>query len=87
MASTYMVEDGSYLRLRNVQLAYNFNASFLDKLSIKSLKMFLNAQNMVTWRNNSGFTPEFGGSPTQFGVDNGSYPIPVITTVGLNVTF
>ncbi|MGV7106778.1 SusC/RagA family TonB-linked outer membrane protein [Flavobacterium sp. U410] len=87
LPSTYMIEDGSYLRLRNVQLAYNFDNDFLNRMKIKSLKLFLNAQNVVTWRNNSGFTPEFGGSPTQFGVDNGSYPIPVITTLGLNVTF
>ncbi|VXB63580.1 TonB-linked outer membrane protein, SusC/RagA family [Flavobacterium sp. 9AF] len=85
--SSYMIEDGSYLRLRNIQLGYNFNTAFLNKLSIKSLKMFINAQNMITWKNNSGFTPEFGGSPTRFGVDSGSYPVPVITTFGLNVTF
>ncbi len=85
--SSYMVEDGSYLRLRNVQIAYNFDSEFLHKMSIKNLKIFINAQNIVTWKNNSGFTPEFGGGPTSFGVDNGSYPVPAITTLGLNVTF
>lgn len=87
LTSSYMVEDGSYLRLRNVQLGYTFDNAFLSKLKIKNLKMFINAQNMVTWKNNSGFTPEFGGSPTSFGVDGGSYPVPAITTLGLNVTF
>ncbi len=87
LPSSYMIEDGSYLRLRNIQLAYNFNQSLLKKINVNNLKMYINAQNLVTWSNNSGFSPEFGGSPTQFGVDNGSYPIPVITTIGLNVTF
>ena len=82
-----MVEDGSYLRLRNVQLGYTFKNEFLNNLKIKNLKMFINAQNMITWKNNSGFTPEFGGSPTSFGVDGGSYPVAAITTLGINVTF
>ncbi|MVO09911.1 SusC/RagA family TonB-linked outer membrane protein [Flavobacterium sp. TP390] len=87
LTSSYMVEDGSYLRLRNVQLGYTFKNEFLNNLKIKNLKMFINAQNMITWKNNSGFTPEFGGSPTSFGVDGGSYPVAAITTLGINVTF
>ena len=87
LTSSYMVEDGSYLRLRNVQLGYTFKNEFLNNLKIKNLKMFINAQNMITWKNNSGFTPEFGGSPTSFGVDGGSYPVATITTLGINVTF
>ena len=85
--SSYMVEDGSYLRLRNVQIGYNFKNELLKKVKIENLKLYLNAQNLATWKNNSGFTPESGGSPTSFGIDNGGYPIPVITTLGLNVTF
>ncbi len=85
--STYMIEDGSYVRLRNVQLAYDFNPKFLNKAYIQGLKLFINAQNPVTWNHNSGFTPEAGGSPISFGRDFGGYPLPAITTLGLNVTF
>lgn len=85
--STYMIEDGSYVRLRNVQLAYDFDTKLLNKFYIQGLKLFINAQNPVTWNNNSGFTPEAGGSPISFGRDFGGYPLPVITTLGLNVTF
>jgi TonB-linked SusC/RagA family outer membrane protein len=85
--STYMIEDGSYLRLRNIQLAYNFNSKLLNKLSIQGLKLFINSQNPITWKYNSGFTPEAGGSPISFGKDSGGYPLPCITTLGLNVTF
>ena len=85
--STYMVEDGSYVRLRNVQLAYDFDAKLLNKFYIQGLKLFINAQNPVTWNHNSGFTPEAGGSPISFGRDFGGYPLPAITTLGLNVTF
>ena len=85
--STYMIEDGSYVRLRNVQLAYDFDTKLLNKFYIQGLKLFINAQNPVTWNNNSGFTPEAGGSPISFGRDFGGYPLPSITTLGLNVTF
>jgi TonB dependent receptor len=84
--STYMIEDGSYLRIRNVQIGYDFGSS-LSKAYIKSLRVFLNGQNIKTFKNTSGFTPEFGGSATQFGVDAGSYPIPAIYSFGINVTF
>jgi TonB-linked SusC/RagA family outer membrane protein len=84
--STYMIEDGSYLRIRNVQIGYNFGSS-LAKAYIKSLRVFINGQNLKTFKHNSGFTPEFGGSALQFGVDAGSYPIPAIYSAGINVTF
>ena len=85
--STYMIEDGSYVRLRNIQFAYDFDPEFLNKFSIQGLKLFINGQNLVTWKQNSGFSPEAGGSPISFGRDSGGYPLPAITTLGLNVTF
>jgi TonB-linked SusC/RagA family outer membrane protein len=87
LASTYMIEDGSYLRLRNIQLAYDFDSNFLTKTFIQSLRVYLNAQNPFTWAYNSGFTPEAGGSPISFGKDTGGYPLPAVTSLGLNVTF
>lgn len=42
---------------------------------------------MKTFKRNSGFTPEFGGSAISFGVDGGSYPIPAILSAGVNLTF
>lgn len=87
LPSSYMIEDGSYVRLRNIQLGYSFDSEFISKLNIQNLRLYASAQNLVTWKNNSGFTPEAGGSPTRFGVDNGGYPVPRIVTFGLNVTF
>ncbi len=87
LPSSYMIEDGSYIRLRNVQLGYNFNHKTLSKVGISSLRFYVSGQNLVTWKHNSGFTPEAGGSATQFGVDNGGYPVPTVTTAGFNITF
>lgn len=87
LPSTYMIEDGSYIRLRNVQLGYNFNKRLLSKIGISSLRFYVSGQNLITWKHNSGFTPESGGSAIEFGVDGGGYPIPAITTAGFNITF
>lgn len=85
--STYYIEDGSFFRLRNVQLGYTFDQSTLKKLRMKGLKVFVNAQNLKTWKKNTGYTPELGGDATAFGIDSGSYPMPAIYTFGLNLTF
>lgn len=87
LPSTYGIEDGSFIRIRNLQIGYNINPNALKKASIKSFRIFANAQNLITWKRNSGYSPEFGGSPTQFGIDNGDGPIPVIITAGINVNF
>ncbi len=85
--STFNIEDGSFFRLRNVQLAYNFPQSAINSLRMKNLRIFINVQNLKTWKNNSGYTPEFGGDATAFGFDFAGGAIPRVTTAGLNVTF
>ncbi|HEY4108879.1 SusC/RagA family TonB-linked outer membrane protein [Puia sp.] len=89
VGSSYNIESGSYFRIRNVQLAYNFDTKMLSKASIKNLRVFVNVQNPKTWRTNHGFSPEAGGDATSFGVDYGKSgsALPMITSVGLNVTF
>jgi hypothetical protein len=85
--SSYYIEDGSFFRIRNLQLGYAFSQGLLSKARIKSLRVYVNAQNLATFANNTGFTPEIGGSSTAFGVDNGTYPVPAIYSVGLNLNF
>lgn len=85
LPSTYMIEDGSYFRLRNLQLGYQIPPKAL--LRIASLRFFLSVQNLFTLKNNSGFTPEAGGSAIAFGIDNGGYPIPAVSSLGMNITF
>ena len=85
--STYNIEDGSYFRLRNIQLGYNFGKAMISKARINDLRLFGNIQNLKTWKNNYGYTAEFGGDATAFGYDNAGGAIPVVYTIGLNVTF
>lgn len=85
--STYNIEDGSYFRFRNIQLGYNFPSRLISRAKIKNLRLYANVQNLKTFKNNYGYTTEFGGGATAFGYDNAGGAIPVVTTFGLNVTF
>ena len=85
--SDYYIESGNFFRIRNVQLAYAFDKSLLAKIRLQALKVYVNIQNLKTWKHNTGYTPELGGTATAFGVDNGSYPVPAVYTFGINLTF
>ena len=85
--SDYYIENGSFFRIRNVQLAYTFDKSLISKIRLQALKVYVNIQNLKTWKHNTGYTPELGGTATAFGVDNGSYPVPAVYTFGINLTF
>jgi TonB-linked SusC/RagA family outer membrane protein len=85
--SSMYIEDGSYLRVKNISLGYNVPKSFLRKYKVESLRVYANIQNLVTWTNYSGYDPEVGGNILLNGYDNGRYPSPRIYTFGLNVDF
>ena len=78
--STYFVENGSYAKLRTIQLGYNFPKSICDKIHLSRLRMYLSAQNLLTIKskNFTGVDPENA---------NFGYPIPLNVTFGLNVSF
>jgi hypothetical protein len=78
--SSYYIEDGSYAKLRTVQLGYNMPKSVTEKLKMDRIRLYISAQNLLTIKskNFSGADPENPG----FG-----YPIPLNLTFGLNVGF
>ena len=78
--SSYFVENGSFAKMRNIQLGYNFGSNVCDKLHIARLRMYVSAQNLLTIKskNFTGVDPE---NP------NFGYPIPLNVTYGLNVSF
>jgi TonB-linked SusC/RagA family outer membrane protein len=89
--SDHQVEDGSYLRIKDITLGYNF-ARLLSKANIrtKSMNLFVSGKNLVTITNYSGYDPEvnrFIKNPRSFGADYGTYPSVKILSVGLNVEF
>jgi hypothetical protein len=83
---SYYVEDGSYLRLKNLQLGYSFPADLLSKVNIKYLRIYVQAVNLFTLTKYSGLDPELGGDDRAFGVDYGNYPNVKQFIFGLNLT-
>lgn len=84
------VEDGSYIRLQNISIAYTFPKKWIKKLYMTNLKIYCNLQNVYTWTKYSGYDPEVGslwGNALMNGIDYGRYPSPRIYTFGLNITF
>ena len=80
--SSRFVESGSYLRLKNVQLGYNLPATLLKDKFISSLRVYLSANNLLTFTKYTGYDPEVGS-----GVDYGNYPQARTFLLGLNVNF
>lgn len=87
LPSTYGIEDGSYFRIRNINIGYNFAMSSAPNAVVKGIRVFANVQNLKTWARNSGYTPEFGGTTTSFGIDDGNGPMPLVATGGVNINF
>lgn len=87
-SSTNLLESGAYMRLRSVQLGYNFSQSLIKKINLTKVRIYANAQNLLTFKQNSGFTPEIGGSILSGSIDSGgTYPIPTTYSLGLTVNF
>jgi hypothetical protein len=87
--SSYLVEDGSFLRLKTVALGYNIPEKLLRRAKIKSFRIFAAAQNLVTWTNYSGMDPEVNtyNSALTPGFDWSAYPRARTITFGANISF
>ncbi len=86
--SDHFIQDGSYFRLRNITLAYTLPSAWTDKVSLKSVKLYLRGTNVFTISNFTGYSPDFGSSNVLANnIDNGAYPVARVYTLGLNVTF
>ncbi|RKR84018.1 TonB-linked SusC/RagA family outer membrane protein [Mucilaginibacter gracilis] len=87
--SSYYVEDGSYMRLKNITLSYNLKGSkFLKTAGISGFRLYITAENLYTWTKYTGFDPEIASySPLLPGIDNISYPRSKTITLGLTAKF
>ncbi len=87
-ASSFYVEDGSYLRLQNVTLGYTLPNAMLNKLSMSKLRIYMAVNNVFTVTGYDGLDPAVGGAAdTTFGVDVGNYPVTRQFTLGVNLGF
>jgi len=102
-ASSHWIEDGSFIRLRNVTLSYQFSNNLMKSLGLSGAKLYVTAQNLVTITDYKGYYPEVNGygqgtnnqavnagssaSLMSLGIDRGTYPAAKTFTAGINVQF
>ncbi|MEO6682839.1 MAG: TonB-dependent receptor [Ginsengibacter sp.] len=78
--STWWVRDASYLRLKNVEIGYNFNEALLNRIKVKAMRVYVLGQNLAVWDKIGFWDPEQGENAT-------NYPIQRSVDIGLNLTF
>ena len=87
-ASNRYIEDGSYLRIKNIQLGYKFPNSLIDELGFDEVRAYFQVKNALTLTEYSGYDPEISvGGVLNTGIDYGTYPQPRIWSMGLNIKF
>lgn len=87
--SSYHVQNGSYLRLRNLQVGYTLPGVLSSKLRMGSLRVFAMGDNLLTFTKYKGINPEIGGDIRSLGIDNADYRYPVsrLLSLGVNAEF
>lgn len=86
--SDYYVEDGSYMRIQNIQLGYTIPEEITQKVKIQKTRIFVGVNNLFTLTNYTGYDPAAStGEPIGSGIDYGFYPASRVYTFGLNLTF
>ena len=90
-SSSFYVEDGSYVRLKNLSIGYNLPRSALNKLKITNARIYLSAQNLITITKYKGYDPEVGRSDLtglfSVGVDVSAYPQARLISAGIDLSF
>ncbi len=86
--NSYFVEDGSFTRLKSLQVGYTFGKDQFPTVGINSVRLYLSATNLFTITDYDGLDPEGNeSSALTIGVDEGRYPLPKITSIGLSINF
>jgi TonB-linked SusC/RagA family outer membrane protein len=89
VASSAYIENGSFLKLKNLTIGYTLPAELIRKIAVTKVRIYVSTQNLFTITSYKGLDPEIGiqgGNATQNGIDTGTYPSSRFYTIGLNVT-
>ena len=85
--NNFYVEDGTYMRVKQLSLGYTIDPATLKRYGIDKARVFVQGANLFTITNYSGLDPEVAGSTSSFGVDKGNYPPMKTFNVGISLTF
>lgn len=86
-ASDRYVEDGTFVKIKNIQLGYNLPETLLEMIGFKQLRIYGQVKNAFTFTDYSGYDPEISSGVLDTGIDRGTYPQPRVWSVGINVKF
>lgn len=87
-SSDLYIKDGTYLRLKTIQLGYTLPSMWTNRVSVQKLRVFVSAENLLTFTGYDGFDPEIAtGDYNRIGVDRGIYPQARTISVGANISF
>ena len=84
------IEDGSYLRIKNITFGYSLPAKISRQWKVDNIRVYANIQNLYTFSKYTGYDPEIGASTASsnvYGLDNGRYPSPQVYSFGINLSF
>jgi hypothetical protein len=84
-SSDFYVEDGSFFRIKTLQLGYSLPRALNERIGASNIRLYVSGNNLITWTKYSGFDPEIGGG--SYGVDRGIYPQARFFMGGINATF
>lgn len=87
LSSDLYVQDGSYLRLKNIQLGYNLPSNLVKKAYLGAVRVYISGENLLTFTSYKGFDPEISSGGTSLGIDKGVYPQARTISLGANITF
>lgn len=85
--SDFYIQNGSFVRLRNISLGYSLPKNITDAIKLTRLRIYVSAENLYTFTKYTGYDPEIGGGVFDNGIDRGIYPQPRTIMTGINVTF
>jgi len=88
-STSYWVEDGSFVRLKNIRLGYTFPTNLVKRIGLTNLRLYVNLENVHVWSDYRNYDPENSTFQTGYrlGYDYGAYPTPFSATFGLNISF
>jgi len=85
--SSALVFDGSYFKIKQIQLGYTLPKNLLKKIFINSLRVYVSLDDFFNFTEYPGFDPEVSMSGSGLGLDYGQYPVTKRATIGLNISF
>jgi hypothetical protein len=85
--SQFYLQDGSYFRLKTLQIGYNLSGALLEKISFSKVRIYVSGNNLLTLTKYEGYDPEIGGGQSIYGIDRGVYPQARSFMAGIDFTF